>query len=52
MLVIQQMVGIIQVGILLRYWVGGTADWDGTAGTKWAYTSGGVGGGTSANSYG
>ncbi|MEK7263307.1 MAG: hypothetical protein AAB071_02210, partial [Bacteroidota bacterium] len=27
-----------------RYWVGGTADWDGTAGTKWAYTSGGVGG--------
>lgn len=27
-----------------RYWVGGTASWDGTAGTKWALTSGGVGG--------
>jgi hypothetical protein len=27
-----------------RYWVGGTADWDGTAGTKWATTSGGAGG--------
>lgn len=27
-----------------RYWVGGTAVWDGTAGTKWATTSGGVGG--------
>ena len=27
-----------------RYWVGGTANWDTTAGTKWAYTSGGVGG--------
>lgn len=27
-----------------RYWVGGTATWDGTAGTKWALTSGGVGG--------
>ncbi len=27
-----------------RYWVGGTASWDGTAGTKWATTSGGVGG--------
>lgn len=27
-----------------RYWVGGTANWDGTAGTKWATTSGGVGG--------
>lgn len=27
-----------------RYWVGGTADWDGTAGTKWAATSGGTGG--------
>lgn len=26
------------------YWVGGTAAWDGTAGTKWALTSGGVGG--------
>jgi hypothetical protein len=24
-----------------RYWVGGTANWDGTAGTKWALTSGG-----------
>ena len=28
----------------LRYWVGGTATWDGTAGTKWALTSGGAGG--------
>mgnify|MGYP000016939549 CR=1 FL=1 len=28
----------------LRYWVGGTAAWDGTAGTKWALTSGGAGG--------
>lgn len=28
----------------LRYWVGGTANWDGTAGTKWATTSGGAGG--------
>lgn len=27
-----------------RYWVGGTASWDGTAGTKWASTSGGTGG--------
>lgn len=27
-----------------RYWVGGTASWDGTAGTKWAATSGGLGG--------
>jgi uncharacterized protein YlxW (UPF0749 family) len=27
-----------------RYWVGGTASWDGTAGTKWALTSGGAGG--------
>jgi len=27
-----------------RYWVGGTASWDGTAGTKWALTSGGGGG--------
>lgn len=27
-----------------RYWVGGTASWDGTAGTKWSTTSGGVGG--------
>ena len=27
-----------------RYWVGGNANWDGTAGTKWATTSGGVGG--------
>lgn len=29
-----------------RYWVGGTANWDGTAGTKWALTSGGFGGQT------
>jgi len=27
-----------------RYWVGGTATWDATAGLKWALTSGGVGG--------
>jgi len=27
-----------------RYWVGGTANWDGTAGTKWATTSGAAGG--------
>ena len=27
-----------------RYWVGGTAAWDGTVGTKWATTSGGAGG--------
>lgn len=26
------------------FWVGGAASWDGTAGTKWAATSGGVGG--------
>jgi len=27
-----------------RYWVGGTANWDNTAGTKWSATSGGPGG--------
>lgn len=27
-----------------RYWVGGTALWNGTAGAKWATTSGGAGG--------
>lgn len=27
-----------------RYWVGGTATWDGTAGSKWSTTSGGAGG--------
>jgi hypothetical protein len=27
-----------------RYWVGGTATWDGTAGTKWSTVSGGAGG--------
>lgn len=27
-----------------RYWVGGTADWDNVAGTKWSATSGGAGG--------
>lgn len=27
-----------------RYWVGGTAIWDSTAGTKWSTTSGGTGG--------
>jgi hypothetical protein len=29
-----------------RYWVGGSATWDATAGTKWAATSGGAGGET------
>lgn len=32
------------------YWVGGTAAWDGTAGTKWALTSGGTGGEAVPNS--
>ncbi|MEI8231713.1 MAG: hypothetical protein WCG32_04020, partial [Actinomycetes bacterium] len=27
-----------------RYWVGGTASWDATAGSKWSTTSGGAGG--------
>lgn len=27
-----------------RYWVGGSATWDGTAGSKWSTTSGGAGG--------
>jgi hypothetical protein len=27
-----------------RYWVGGTATWDGTAGLKWSLSSGGTGG--------
>jgi hypothetical protein len=27
-----------------RYWVGGNANWDSTAGTKWALTTGGTGG--------
>ena len=27
-----------------RYWVGGTANWDNTAGTKWSDVSGGAGG--------
>lgn len=27
-----------------RYWVGGTGSWNGTAGSKWALTSGGTGG--------
>ena len=27
-----------------RFWVGGTASWDGTAGTKWSAASGGPGG--------
>ena len=27
-----------------RYWVGGTATWDATVGTKWSTTSGGAGG--------
>ena len=32
------------VGAADRYWVGGTANWDGTAGAKWALTSGGASG--------
>lgn len=27
-----------------RYWVGGTANWDATAGSKWSTSSGGAGG--------
>lgn len=27
-----------------RYWVGGTGNWDGTAGSKWATSTGGAGG--------
>jgi len=27
-----------------RFWVGGSATWDGTVGTKWSLTSGGIGG--------
>lgn len=27
-----------------KYWVGGSATWDGTAGSKWSLTSGGAGG--------
>jgi hypothetical protein len=34
----------VQAAPVGRYWVGGTAAWDGTAGTKWAATSGGAGG--------
>jgi len=30
--------------VAARYWVGGTADWDATAGSKWSTTSGGAGG--------
>lgn len=33
-----------------RYWVGGTATWDGVAGTKWATTSGGAGGASAPTS--
>lgn len=33
-----------------RYWVGGTASWDGTANTKWATASGGAGGATAPGS--
>jgi len=33
-----------------RYWVGGTGDWDATAGSKWALTSGGAGGQAVPNS--
>lgn len=33
-----------------RYWVGGSATWDSTAGTKWATTSGGAGGASAPTS--
>lgn len=33
-----------------RYWVGGTNDWNSTAGSKWAYTSNGTGGATAPTS--
>lgn len=33
-----------------RFWVGGTANWDFTAGTKWATTSGGTGGASAPTS--
>lgn len=33
-----------------RFWVGGNADWDGTAGSKWAAVSGGAGGQTAPGS--
>ena len=33
-----------------RYWVGGTANWDNTAGTKWSTTSGGAGGASAPTS--
>lgn len=33
-----------------RYWVGGSATWDGTAGSKWATTSGGAGGASAPTS--
>jgi hypothetical protein len=33
-----------------RYWVGGTANWDGTDGLKWSATSGGAGGASRPNS--
>jgi len=34
----------VQAAPVGRYWVGGTANWDGTAGTKWSETPGGPGG--------
>ena len=34
-----------------RYWVGGTAFWDGSAGTKWSTTSGGSGGASVPTSF-
>jgi len=33
---------VVDTGV--RFWVGGTADWDGTAGSKWSLTTGGAGG--------
>lgn len=35
---------MVVVYISDRHWVGGTEDWDDTAGTKWALTEGGAGG--------
>lgn len=35
---------VIELIPTARFWVGGAASWDGTAGSKWALTSGGAGG--------
>jgi hypothetical protein len=38
--------GAVSIGVAWpqKYWVGGSGNWDGTAGTKWANTSGSAGG--------